>query len=216
MRKKSPIDVSLPHDDGSNRSKLYKAAALLACLAIVLFASIAAFRYFSPQPEAAQGTGEIRLIVEPQRLVEGQNASVTAYSTCGNFTISADGRKICDASSGQQLSIPLPAGNYSISAANANCSASAPLQVVARVCQDGQEQGCTKNGCPGTQACSGGSWSGCELPERKCMPGVKIGCAYNSCSFGYTTCDKCGAGFGPCLPEGQSAAPLNGNSLSCG
>lgn len=213
MRKKSPIDVRLPEGDGSARSKLYRFATVLACMGIVVFASLAAFRYFSPQQSTQGEAGEIRLILESQRLLEGQDAKVKAYSTCGNFTISADGKTVCAGSSGQEFSFPLPAGNHSITASGGNCSVSVPLQVIARECQDGQAQDCARNGCPGKRTCLEGSWSSCALPERKCAPGARIGCAYNSCSFGYATCDKCGSGFGPCLPDGQSA-PLTGNSIS--
>ena len=217
MHSKKPIDISLPEDDGSSRSRLYQAATLLACIGIVVFVSLAAFRFFSQPASPPQAGGEISLIVESQNLVEGQPAVVKAYSTCGNFTLSADGQEICAGTSGQVFSLPLAAGNHSVTAAGGNCSVSVPVQVASgskKECNDGQTQACKLNGCSGTRTCFGGIWDVCQLPYRKCMPGARIGCALNSCSFGYSTCDKCGAGWGPCLPAGQ-ASPLTGNSISC-
>ncbi|MFA6489444.1 MAG: hypothetical protein WCT52_02075 [Candidatus Micrarchaeia archaeon] len=214
MRSKPPINVSLPEDDGSAKSRLYVVATVLACAGIVLFASLAAFRYFSPSQPLQEEAGEIRLIVESRLLLEGQDAKFKAYSTCGNFTISADGNEICEGTSGQEFSFALPAGNHSITASGGNCTVSVPVQVVRPECLDGEIKSCERDGCAGKSTCFNGGWGGCVLPSKKCAPGTRIGCAYNSCSFGYATCDKCGTGFGPCLPDGQ-ASPLTGNSLSC-
>lgn len=209
-----PIDISFP----DSKRQLPSPWHVLASLAIILLAA-ATFALFWLLPtialmQRAPPAGEISVAPSSQTIAEGESAKVTAYSTCGNFTVLANGVKVDSGSSGQEISLSLPAGNHLITVQNGNCSASATLEVVRKQCDDGAVVGCSKDGCPGKKTCYGGIWGGCDLPQRKCTPGGKVACAYNSCSFGYATCDKCGTSLGPCLPDGQ-AAPLNGNSLSC-
>ncbi|MEM4554446.1 MAG: hypothetical protein QXT25_01180 [Candidatus Anstonellaceae archaeon] len=75
---------------------------------------------------------------------------------------------------------------------------------LAQECQEGQVRNCTKDGCNGTQKCYRGRWGICVLPRKICNPKERIGCSYDGCRFGYSECNECGTGFGPCiLPQDE-------------
>jgi len=63
-------------------------------------------------------------------------------------------------------------------------------------CKENLTQICTVDGCEGYKTCRGGKWTPC-IYEKKCTPGMRIGCHYDSCSYGMKTCDRCGD-WGPC------------------
>jgi|GEM_PF-917603 len=190
----------------------FLALFVLAALAFVLF-------YHLPSPVPQQrAVGEITLVPAFQKVSEGQSVKFTAYSSCGEFSVSGGAQETPSSGLGKEFSIPLPIGSHTIIAANKDCNASAQVEVVRRECGAGETQSCEESGCAGTRSCeASGIWGECSLPPRKCTPGARIGCAFNACSFGYTTCNKCGTGFGECIPEGkQGSEPLNANSASCG
>lgn len=65
-------------------------------------------------------------------------------------------------------------------------------------CEEGEIATCVKDGCDGTMECINGKFSSCSI-EKICVPGSKIGCAMDSCTTGYKTCNECGTGYGECI-----------------
>lgn len=184
---------------------------LIIAAFFIIAASIPIFLFFYQGNQGSTIQGEIAIYPPFQKVPEGVPVSFSVYSTCGDFSFFEGGKKIAEGKSGQKFSFSLPAGTHLLEAKNPECSASATAIVVEKECEDGQVAPCEKDGCPGNKTCYGGIWGSCSLPPKKCVPGSKIGCSYDSCSFGYMTCNECGTGFGPCLIEGVPAA----NSLSC-
>ncbi|MCX8163727.1 MAG: hypothetical protein N3D10_04220 [Candidatus Micrarchaeota archaeon] len=65
-------------------------------------------------------------------------------------------------------------------------------------CQEGQEQECfVENNCKGKKICIEGIWTKC-YQTKICVPGKKILCSLDGCSFGYKTCNSCGDGWSEC------------------
>lgn len=186
------------------------ASALIVLLAVFLM-----YYFFATiLVPAAQPAEEIQLSVSLSApLVEGMPVSVRAFSTCGQFTLYLDGQLLA---SGERVAQPVSAkaGRHRLLAQNAKCNASAQFETLARECAEGEKKACMKDGCGGTALCENGRFSPCVLPPQACLPGQRVGCPLDGCSFGYRTCNSCGTGYGPCRPPG---APAQGgcNSTSC-
>ena len=69
-------------------------------------------------------------------------------------------------------------------------------------CEPGIAVDClTAEGCDGKQDCINYQWTACEKNKMTCTPGSKRPCAVVECQVGHKTCNTCGTGYGPCLPE---------------
>ena len=182
---------------------------LLVCAAILAVYS------FLPKPEggAVQPAGSISLSLQGGPLVSGNTASLRAVSTCGKFDVSLDGAGF--GTGGPILSAPflLEDGSHSFFAQGSGCNSTLAFSVLARECDANESASCEKNGCLGARKCAGGIFSECALPKKVCLPGEKVGCSTNGCSFGYMTCNPCGTSFGKCLPPGT---PEDGNAACAG
>jgi hypothetical protein len=66
------------------------------------------------------------------------------------------------------------------------------------LCKDGMSQSCSVGSCGGVSTCTSGSWSGCVW-QHMCIPGQKVDCLNQGCSFGYKVCNECGTGYGQCI-----------------
>lgn len=77
-------------------------------------------------------------------------------------------------------------------------------------CAGNETRQCEVNGCAGRQACQYSAWGVCSF-SKVCVPGERISCSLNGCSFGYRVCNDCGSGFGDCLAPGVQGACNNGN-----
>jgi len=173
----------------------------LACILPILLAGaaiLAAYLLFPNSAADAPQGGAIFLSIVGRPLVSGNTAELRAVSTCGAFDVLLDGAEF--GSGGPLLSAPflLEAGSHSFSAQGKGCGSTLAFAVLARECDGNESASCEMNGCPGTRKCAGGMFSECALPKRVCIPGEKVGCSTNGCSFGHITCNQCGTGFGKC------------------
>ncbi len=216
---RKPIDLKLPAKKEGGHSPFHFIAPFAAAVVLCALAALIVFPFFfsssALRTPPAPSQGGIEIYVQPQQVYEGQEVKFKAYSSCGNFTVFADGKQSAGGVSGQEFSLALPAGNHSIAIWNADCNATAVVQVIRPACESGAAKACMAGGCAGTRNCIGGAWGDCELPASKCSPWEKIGCAYDSCSFGYSTCNKCGTAWGPCLPEGAAGNATTGGGQPC-
>jgi hypothetical protein len=79
-------------------------------------------------------------------------------------------------------------------------------------CTSRETKACERGECGGTIYCIGGTWGECVQKKRICVPGKKVGCTLDSCSFGYRICNGCGTGFSECLRESEiGIQPCSGN-----
>ncbi|MCX8197230.1 MAG: hypothetical protein N3G80_02860 [Candidatus Micrarchaeota archaeon] len=164
--------------------------------AILLAAIFAAFAIFSFLPKADKSYGKIDILAS----VEIDKAEIAFFSSCDDFEIFVDGKSYGNYSSGTKMNLTLEEGKHIISAKNQQCSSSISVEAYKRECEEKSSRECFVGNCSGTQKCSAGKWGECILPKKICVPGQKVGCSLNSCSFGYRTCNECGTEFGPCMP----------------
>lgn len=82
-----------------------------------------------------------------------------------------------------------------------------PVQpVLPSQCEPGGQEACiTGGGCEGVRLCANGRLGNCIIPKQECVPGSRVGCTIDECTFGFRVCNKCGTGYLPC---GQGA-PAN-------
>ena len=148
--------------------------------------------------------------------MENSTVRITALSSCGAFSTFLDGAKQQQGVQEAEVAISPPPGSHVFEARNGNCSDSVGFSVVAPECSDGQVRQCISDGCAGNETCFGGNWGGCALPWKICSPGQEIGCSLDGCHFGYSVCNRCGSGFGPCMPENGTNASAGCTGNSCG
>lgn len=191
-------------------AKIVAALAILSAIAALAFVA-----YLTPVKKEAQG-GEIEIYLQPSRVAENSRAAVLAFSSCGPFSLYLDGKLLGQAESQIRADITAAAGSHLLSAEGTRCSRSLSFEAVQTECNDGENRSCTAGDCDGTQECRVGAWDACRLPQKKCVPGEKVGCSVDSCKFGYRTCNSCGTGFGQCLPRGGTDdGTLIANSAAC-
>jgi hypothetical protein len=106
---------------------------------------------------------------------------------------------------------PLAAGEHALSATSGECSGSLEFSVAAPACNAGETEECGIGACKGLRKCENGAFTECMLPKKMCVPGSATGCLLDSCSFGYSKCNECGTGYGPCMPSPQTGGSL----ISC-
>jgi hypothetical protein len=81
-----------------------------------------------------------------------------------------------------------------------DCSASEIFEVLAAKCKEGTTKSCIDSrGCEGKSICRSGVWGACIFPTPICKPGSKTACMINSCEWGFSVCNMCGTGWGPCM-----------------
>jgi hypothetical protein len=172
---------------------------LLACIAILVAYS------FLPKigagPDSDGQGGEISLHLSGWPLVEGNNATLRAFSTCGPFGVSLDGAGLGSGEAAFSAQFPLEAGGHAFTASGSGCNSTLAFIVQPRECSGNATEGCSRGGCAGSRQCTNGVFSDCELRRKICVPGERMGCSTDACAFGYATCNPCGTGFGGCLPD---------------
>jgi len=190
--------------DGINAANLFSAGALL--LAVVFSALfLAGNGFFLGPAQMKDDSGTIEIFLEGIPLIEGENATARAYSSCGSFSLYLDGQGIGRGESHAQGFFVATEGRHTIEAKGEKCNASLAFIAEKRECLLGQEINCGEGECEGKKTCEGGRWGRCVLPKKVCLPGSRAGCNLDGCKFGYSTCNKCGSGFGPCLPKDNSS-----------
>jgi hypothetical protein len=184
-------------------------------LLIAILAAIALAAYFLiPKEAAAPGDAKIQVFIYGTApFFENSSPLVRVFSSCGNFSIFLDGVKVAGGNSRADAYIKAGAGQHLLLAKNAQCSSSLSFSVLKRECSEGEKRTCNISSCEGVQSCAGGVFSECVLPRKTCVPGEKTGCSLDSCKAGYTICNECGTGFGPCEPAGAEAN--SSNSSAC-
>jgi len=66
-------------------------------------------------------------------------------------------------------------------------------------CSDKESETCIReDGCTGHKDCYNGHWTQC-IVEQICKPNRTVLCQFNSCSFGFRTCNACGTAWGDCI-----------------
>lgn len=173
------------------------AAFLLVVLCTILFFRQEAFLFKGGEGDS----GTIELFFDDSSVIEGENLTVRAYSSCGGFSIYLDERAIAEGESYAKAAFLTQVGTHLLVAKNNRCNISLSFHVENRECISGQEKPCFEGGCEGKNECEGGRWGRCILPKKICQPGTKSGCNLDGCKFGYSTCNSCGSAFGPCLPK---------------
>ena len=215
MARKKPLEVGKPVAlEPEGRAHPYLQLAV-AALAIIVFFIL--FTQIYPILASRDGgqQGEIAVLLQPERILEGEGATAKAFSSCGSFALYLDGSKISEGESKAEAAISPAAGGHLLEAKNEKCSSSLPFSVLKKECAEGQVKECGEGNCTGNQTCRRGLWGGCELQRKVCVPGQKIGCGLDGCHFGYAACNDCGNAFGPCLPVENANGPLTANSASC-
>ena len=184
-------------------TKQFTPAFLLPILLVC--AAILAVYFFLPRmgTYAIQG-GAISLSIEGRPMVSGNNASLHAISTCGEFVVSLDKTGFGNGSAALSQPFLLEEGNHSFFAQGNGCNSTLAFHVAARQCEGNQTSECEKEGCPGIRKCAGGVFSSCTLPKKVCSPGERVGCSIDGCSFGYIICNQCGTGFGKCTADSKN------------
>ena len=203
MGKEKPIELGPLRPEKKERHGWPVAIALAA----IVLACIAAFAFLlaSNQPNQ-EGAGKIQVYLHgPSQVMENATVGISAFSSCGAFSTFLDGQVQQQGVQEAEASLSPPPGAHVFEARNGNCSANVSFSVVAPECGDGQVQRCNSGGCSGNETCFGGNWGDCVLPRKVCLPGQKIGCSLDGCHFGYSACNGCGSGFGPCMPQNESA-----------
>ena len=205
MGKKRPIELGPLRREKKEKRGWPIAIIALSALAVAII--VAALIFFGPSPAQQQGDGwKITVYLQgPSQVAENATVELSAFSSCGMFSTFLDGKVQQQGVLEAQASLRAPPGTHLFEAKNGNCSANVSFSVVVRECSDGQVQECYSDGCQGNETCFGGSWGDCVLPRKVCSPGQKIGCSLDGCHFGYSVCNGCGSGFGPCMPENSSA-----------
>ena len=198
--------------------KMARQSTLAFLLPILLVcAAILAVYSFLPRLDAGAGDGQqggaISLSIAGGPLVDGNNATLRAVSTCGAFDVLLDGQEFGKGALALNAHMALKEGNHTANAYGNGCNSTLAFAVTARECAGDRTEACARDGCSGTRQCIEGRLSSCALPKKICSPGEKIGCTTNGCAFGYATCNQCGTGFGKCLPGlggSNSSAPCSG------
>ena len=185
-----------------------KQSTLVAILLIFLLcAAFAVAYFFLPKAGPAAGdenqAGKISLFLEGAPPISGNTATLRAISTCGAFDVSLDGSAFGRGAPVLSQPFVLEEGSHAFFAEGESCNSTLSFNVALRECSGNETSECEFGGCTGFRSCIGGAFSECELPKRICLPGQKIGCSTNGCSFGHATCNACGTGFGKCLPDGE-------------
>ncbi len=205
---KKPLDISGLQDRSCPPKKNPAGKAFFIAGTALVFAIIVFFSVFPPK--IAAGEEKLEIFPEgPQNVLEGDELGLFLITSCGPFKTYLDGVEEGSYQQSVKTSLSLEPGRHMFEARNANCFASISLSVEKRECEDGFEQGCAAGNCNGTKTCRGGRWGNCVLQKKVCSPGQRRGCSIDSCNFGYSYCNECGSGFGPCKAE-------NGNSTDCG
>lgn len=212
--KKKPLDL---HPDVSEGQGQPKRHPLLPAALFIIIMAIAALAIFvsSRQPSAAPEE-KIEIFLSGSRpFLDGGTASVQAFSSCGEFELSLDGRTISSGASAS-AEVPLAVGQHVLEAKNARCDEELEFSVIAKECESNETRGCSVGACFGTQVCSGGFYGECAIPPKICTPGVGIGCSTDGCHFGHAICNDCGNGFGPCLPRDSGTGAASCSTPNCG
>jgi len=211
------LDIAGLRDEAQPRAKAFFPSGKAPVGVVLLAIALAAIAFSLPKSPQQESNGSIDVFIEgPPSVLEGAAVRIGAFSSCGDFSVFADGNNQGGYSQSARLSLILPPGSHRIEAKNGNCSAGAEFIVLERQCEDGQAEGCEVGKCAGNRTCFGGRWGGCIFPERVCPPGQRIGCSTDGCHFGYTTCNGCGTGFGPCLPENGTKESAGCAGNACG
>jgi hypothetical protein len=204
MGKKRPIELGPLRREKKERRGW--PLAIIALFALAVAGIVAALIFFGPGPAQQGDGGKISVYLQgPSQVTENAPVKVSAFSSCGVFSTFLDGKVQQQGVLEAEAIIRVPPGTHVFEAKNGNCSGNVSFSVVAPQCSGGQVQQCNSEGCPGTETCFGGNWGDCVLPRKVCSPGQKIGCSLDGCHFGYSACNQCGSGFGPCMPENSSA-----------
>ncbi len=70
-----------------------------------------------------------------------------------------------------------------------------------QICNDKESETCVReDGCIGHKDCYNGHWTEC-IVEQICKPNRTVLCQFNSCSFGFRTCNACGTAWGECTSK---------------
>jgi hypothetical protein len=186
-------------------------AALLS-LAVIAIAVGATYFFLIPKEQPAQYGAKIEIYPSFSGvLLEGKAASAKFFSSCGNFSVYLDGKKLGDYEQRAEVPISTGIGSHTLEAKNAECGEKFEFEVKAAECSDGEVKWCSIDGCQGKQECAGGFFGSCQMPKKVCVPGQKVGCSSSACSFGYKACNRCGTEYGPCTPDGSG----NASSANC-
>ena len=211
-RKPLDIRMDIPKDMHSRHGP-----GLAIAMFIILLAVIGLALFVANKPASSVPEGTITLYLQGnQPFLAGGQTSVQAFSSCGKFVLLLDGKQISSGDTSVDAQVPLAQGTHMLEAENGACSNEVNFTVVAPECQGDANRSCMVGNCPGTQACSGGFYSGCQAPPRVCEPGETIGCSIDGCHFGYATCNGCGSGFGQCLPASSGTSEGNCSGSTCG
>jgi hypothetical protein len=188
---------------------------LLLLVIAVLFVGLAPWqeKIVETTPPVQTPPSHTILLETSGRAIEGGSISVFATSSCGEgipIALHLDGKSVGE-QIGARATFPLSnlaAGEHELSASSGECIGSLSLLVSPASCNEGEKMPCEINGCAGIRLCENGILTECNLPKKICIPGSVTGCSLDSCSFGYTKCNECGNGFGPCMPSPQIAGSL--------
>jgi len=202
---KNKADGSEGSLKGQDEAPFLPSILIIICMAAGLFLIFNMASSNKAQPPLlppVQGSMGIELSTDREAYLENDTVYVQALSHCGgNAALSLDGQPLAgDVSNGRfEASVKAGAGTHEIAAMDRTCIAKRNFTVAARECSDGDNRTCIVNGCDGKMLCVGGTFSACALNEHICQPGSRIGCVVDGCRPGYTYCNACGTGFGPCL-----------------
>ena len=195
---RKPIELRLPRKKAAPTSPLKLYLSIL-----IIFTVVCAGAYYLSQKPSDQTNAEPELnlyLQASQPYYAGQPASISAYSSCGAFDVSLDGKKIASSENRAQQNLILPYGAHILEAKSSRCSKSFSFTVLQKECSGNESAGCFIGECGGTRECSNGFFGPCSLPKKICVPGLQIGCSVDGCKFGKTACNACGTGFGACEP----------------
>jgi len=191
------------------------AFTLVLCILLACTALAVAYAFMPKSAPGQDDSGRPTLTLELERapFVDGNTATAHVLSTCGGFELSLDGQKAGESEMYLDFPFFLSPGGHTLRANGSGCSVELPFLVLERECFGNQTKPCTVGDCAGLRSCQNGIFSSeCSLPRKICVPGEKIGCSTDGCKFGYSICNSCGSGFGPCLPP---AGDGKNNSTSC-
>ena len=204
MGTKKPLDIYL---DVSGAEPTRHGPRLAVAIFLILLTVIALALFILTKPAAALPEGKITIYLQgSQPFLQGGTVTAQAFSSCGQFVLTLDGRQISYGEASVKAEVPLTAGNHVLQAKNSLCDANVGFTVLVPECRGSENRSCAVGKCQGNQKCSGGFYGDCMVPSHICDPGEKVGCSVDGCRFGYAACNDCGSGFGACLPRDSNTS----------
>ena len=214
---KKPINIRPEEDAIGKREKETRIGAVPAVILLLFLAAILSFLFFLRPQVPAAPDGKIEVFINrAMPLPPGTSSTISAFSSCGNFSLFLDGKEIASGGPSMDYTLVPIFTKHILEAKNSRCKASLEVEVLRKECEDGQEMPCAQSGCSGKRSCVNGIFGPCSLPKKICVPGERAGCSTDACRFGYATCNACGDAYGPCLPRENVSSPASCTAENCG